>query len=46
MSSVINGPAHAETLRTLKTELIELKEQIGDTDEKYPELMAVRKQAW
>lgn len=30
----------------LKKELLELKEEIGDTDERYPELMQVRQQYW
>ncbi len=30
----------------LKAELLRLKERIGDRDEKYPELMAVRARSW
>jgi len=30
----------------LKQELTRLKQEVGDKDEKYPELMAVREQYW
>ena len=39
-------PKYTETIASLKDELLELKAEIGDTDERYPELMAVREQAW
>lgn len=38
MNNVYATPAYAATVRQLKTELQQLKEKIGDTDEKYPEL--------
>ena len=38
--------AYAEIRDKLKAELLQLKQEIGDTDEKYPELMKVREQYW
>jgi arylsulfatase A-like enzyme len=46
INNVYGVPAYAETTAQLKAELLRLKEQVGDTDEKYPELMAVRDQHW
>ena len=39
MNNLYGQPAHAETARQLKAQLAQLKQQIGDTDEKYPELL-------
>jgi hypothetical protein len=33
-------------VRRLKAELLRVKQEIGDTDEKFPELMQVRTQHW
>ena len=46
LKNVYAEPAHAATVAKLKAELLRLKADLGDTDEKYPELMAVRRQAW
>lgn len=40
MNNVISQPAYAQKVRELKAQLAQLKETIGDTDEKYPELVA------
>jgi len=42
LHNVYDDPACADVVRELKAELDRLKEQLGDTDEKYPELAAVR----
>ena len=34
------------TVEELKAELLRLKAELGDSDEKYPELMAIRQQHW
>ena len=39
MRNVYGNPAYAETVADLKTQLFRLKDEIGDTDEQYPELM-------
>lgn len=44
--NVYDVPAYAETRDRLKRQLLELKQQVGDTDDKYPELIAVRELAW
>ncbi|MFZ9746702.1 MAG: sulfatase [Opitutaceae bacterium] len=44
--NVYADPAHAATVRQLKAELLRVKQEIGDTDEKYPELMQVRAKHW
>jgi arylsulfatase A-like enzyme len=46
MRNVYSDPGYAETARQLKAELLRLKEKIGDSDEKYPELMKVRGAHW
>ena len=46
MRNVYQQPAYAQTARELKAELLRLKESVGDTDEKYPELMKVRAAHW
>ena len=43
MNNVYGVPAYAATARRLKRELLRLKEEIGDTDEQFPELMQVRR---
>lgn len=44
--NIYADPAHAATVRGLKTRLLALKKEIGDNDEQYPELMAVRRKYW
>jgi arylsulfatase A-like enzyme len=46
MNNVYNDPTYADEIKQLKTRLLELKKQYKDTDNKYPELTAVRKQYW
>ena len=46
MNNVYGNPKFAGVTKHLKTELLRLKEELGDTDEKYPELMKVREQYW
>ncbi|MEQ8209693.1 MAG: sulfatase [Lacipirellulaceae bacterium] len=45
MNNVVADPAYAETLVQLKKQLDELKKQVGDTDQKYPELYEAIKKA-
>lgn len=44
--NVYGDPAYADIAKDLKAELLRLKEELGDTDERYPELMAVRDRHW
>ena len=44
--NVYNNPAYADVIARLKRRLLELKEQYGDQDDRYPELMQVRNDAW
>ena len=46
MTNVYGRPAYASVTQELKAELLRLKAEIGDNDEKYPELMAVRARYW
>jgi len=46
LQNVYNDPAYAEVVKGLKQELLRLKQKYRDTDEQYPELMAVRKKYW
>jgi arylsulfatase A-like enzyme len=46
MNNVYGEAAYAEIREKLKAELLRVKKEIGDTDEKYPELMKVRQQYW
>jgi len=46
LNNVYGQPAYADTVKQLKAELLRLKEKVGDTDEKYPELMQVRQACW
>jgi len=39
-------PNFSATIASLKDQLLALKAEVGDTDEGYPELMAVRDQVW
>ena len=38
--------AYADVVKELKGELLRLKKDFGDTDEKYPNLMEVRAKHW
>lgn len=44
--NVHGEPAYAEVAASLKLDLLRLKQEVGDTDERYPELMAVRALTW
>jgi arylsulfatase A-like enzyme len=46
MNNVYNDPDYADEIKKLKIRLLELKKQFKDTDDKYPELMAVRQKSW
>lgn len=46
MTNAYNDPDYQRIIQELKKELLGMKEEIGDTDEKYPELMEVRKKYW
>ncbi|MHC4075190.1 MAG: sulfatase-like hydrolase/transferase [Planctomycetota bacterium] len=46
MNNLYGDPAYAKVISKLKAELLSLKKQLGDTDEKYPELMKIRKKYW
>jgi len=46
MNSVYGDPAYADVARDLKAELLRLKNEFGDSDEQYPELIAVREKSW
>jgi arylsulfatase A-like enzyme len=46
MSNVYGDPAYADVTKELKAELLRLKREVGDIDEKYPELMKVREKYW
>ncbi|NOT64110.1 MAG: sulfatase [Acidobacteria bacterium] len=46
MNNVVTDPAYAETLAQLKAQLVSLKQRVGDTDEKYPDLLSVRERLW
>lgn len=46
LRNVYNNPRYADVVLRLKNELLELKQEIGDNDDKYPELMERRRQYW
>jgi len=46
MHNRASDPEYATVFAALKQRLIEKKKAIGDTDERYPELMAQRKKYW
>ena len=46
MHNLYADPAYAEIIAKLKLDLLKQKEEIGDTDEQYPELMKVREEYW
>ena len=45
-NNVYADSKYAKVVSQLKAELLKVKSDVGDTDEKYAELMAVRKAAW
>ena len=46
MKNIYSDPAYARIRRDLKELLLNEKQRVGDTDEKYPELMKVRDESW
>jgi arylsulfatase A-like enzyme len=46
MNNVYDDPAYAQVVKDMKAELLRLKKETGDSDEKYPELMEVRREYW
>jgi len=40
--NVYNDPEYADVVRRLKAEMDQLKIEVGDTDEAYPEIVALR----
>jgi len=46
MNNVHGDPAYAAVQKELKAELLRLKKQLGDTDEKYPQMMKIREKYW
>ena len=46
MRNVYGADAYAEITRDLKAELLRLKEEVGDTDDTYPDLMEIRRNHW
>lgn len=46
MNNVYDNPAYSGDIKKLKIRLLELKEQYGDIDDKYPELMEVNQKYW
>ncbi len=46
LRNVYSNPRYADVVLRLKQELLDLKSDIGDTDDKYPELIKVREQYW
>lgn len=46
MNNVINDPGYARVLAEMRSALLREKERIGDTDDKYPELLKLREQIW
>ena len=45
MTNLYGDPAHADVVRDLKAELFRLKEEVGDTDDRHPELERIADQA-
>jgi len=46
MNNVYHDPAYAGLVKELKAELMRLKQELGDTDEEYPQLLEVQKEHW
>ena len=44
LKNVYNDPRYSSVIQKLKQELANLKNEFGDTDEKFPELMKLRSQ--
>ena len=46
LRNVYRDPKYTDVVKQLKEELLSLKSEIGDTDDKYPDLMERRKTYW
>ncbi len=46
MQNVYRESQYQVVVKKLKADLLRMKTEIGDTDEKYPELMQVREKYW
>jgi arylsulfatase A-like enzyme len=46
IANVYGKPEYLDIGRKLKTELLRIKAEVGDTDERYPELMEARQKYW
>jgi arylsulfatase A-like enzyme len=46
LHNVYDDAAYSAVVKDLKAELIRLKDEVGDEDEKYPEMMQLREQSW
>ena len=46
LNNVYNHPAYAKVLKRLKAELLEKKAELGDTDDKYPQMLEIVRQHW
>jgi len=44
--NVYGKPEFADVTRQIKQQLLDLKREVGDTDERYPELMSISQQYW
>ncbi len=42
MNNVYHDSGYTDVVKKLKAELLQLKERLGDTDDRFPELMMVR----
>lgn len=46
MNNAYNDPAYADVIADLKKELIRLREDLNETDEKYPHIQKVIDEHW
>ena len=46
MNNVYDNHEYIDIVKKLKDDLLKLKDETGDNDEKYPELIEVRKNYW
>ena len=46
LKNIYDDPGYGDVVKELKAELTRLKKELGDTDEKYPELMELRTEFW
>ena len=46
LNNVYDHPAYGKVLKKLKAELLEKKKELGDTDDKYPQMVELVKKYW